>query len=239
MDIDALKSLTCGLVDEAIEDIQSASGTPSMKENRFQTAAYLLRESKDYVNGAWELLAVDRISPAFALSRWVLEAALNLFWAVANTDVTDQRLKELVGEALRNDATLAESLVSIWPELAEPLGAKANKAREMRKELGIDRKLDDIGTRMTSLKASENADGKLDALGPKQYSLYKMCCSAAHASLKVWGSSDNTLLTSDRACFVAAASPYYLVLNAHVLTGTGEPKKMKEWWSVKVRPLLE
>ncbi|MGE5296690.1 MAG: hypothetical protein ACM3VT_17865 [Solirubrobacterales bacterium] len=97
------------------------------------------------------MLAVDKIRPTFVLSRWVLEAALSLFWVVADSDETNQRLRELVGDALRNDASLAESLVAVWPELIASLNAKANKAREMRDELGVDNKLEDLRTRMANL----------------------------------------------------------------------------------------
>ena len=133
---------------------------------------------------------------------------------------------------------LAESQVEMWRDLAQPLKARAKRAREKRKELGVDKKLADLSTRMTSgLKPSADAAGKLNGLGSKQYALYKMCCSAVHCSLKIWESSSNTLLIPERACFMAAASPYYLVMNAHVLTDTGDANELKEWWT-KAEPML-
>ncbi len=117
MNIEALAELTSGLIKGSLIQIRGASqDLSSGHENRFQTALYLLKESGEYVDGAWEMLASGKARAALALSRWVLEAALDLLWAVASRDETDQRLRDLCGEALRQDAILAENLITIWQD---------------------------------------------------------------------------------------------------------------------------
>jgi len=238
MNIDPLAKLTSGLITEALTQIQGASrDLSSGHEQRFQTALYFLAESGEYVDGAWEMLASGKVRAALALSRWVLEAALDLLWVVANRDETDQRLRDLCGQALRQDAVLAESHIKIWPDLADFLNAKAKKARRMMEDIGAE-ELQPLVVRMDHLEASGEADAKLGQLGPQLYTFYRICCAAEHAGLKIWESSDNTILTPERACFVAAVSPFYLVLSAHVLTETGDPAELNNWWSDKVSPLL-
>jgi hypothetical protein len=238
MNIESLAALTSALIRGALMQIQGASrNLSSGHERRFQTVLYFLSESEEYVGGAWVMLASGKVRAALALSRWVLEAALDLLWTVADKDRADQRLRDLCGEALRQDAALAENLVKIWRDLAGPLNEKAKRARQMMEDLGAEG-LQPLATRMDQLEASGEAGAELGALGPQLYALYRICCAAAHAGLKIWESSDNTILTPERACFVAAASPLYLVLSAHVLTDTGDAAELNNWWSDKVRPLL-
>lgn len=86
---------------------------------------------------------------------------------------------------------------------------------------------------------------------PNLYALYRICCAAAHPGLRGWERfkkigqttvsvepSGNTILTSDMATWMAAASVLYLVSFAHCLTQTGNLESLKDWWNAKVSPLL-
>ena len=245
MDIDSLKKLTNTLLDDALAEIRSERPNSSVgKEKRFRTAEYFLLEARDYVDGAWEMLVIGNARASLAISRWTLEAALNLWWVVSNHDETEQRLTDLVGEALRQDANLLEGLAEMRPDQAHALKQSANKARQVRDELGS-LELASLEKRIKDTKPPDKPDW------PNLYVHYRVCCAAAHPGLKVWERfktvgqatvstepSDNTILTSDMATWMAAASALYLVSFACCLAKTGNAEKLKEWWNVKVAPLL-
>lgn len=245
MDIRSLKKLTSRLIHDALAEIRSQRPNSSIAdEKRLRTAEYFLLEARDYVDGAWEMLAVGNARAAIAISRWTLEAAMNLCWAVSDENETEQRLADLAAEALRQDANLLEGLRELWPNQAHAFMEGADKARQVRGELGPV-KLDSLKARMKDVKLPDRPDW------PPFYVLYRICCAAAHPDLKVWERfktvgqatvstepSHNTIMTSDTAAWMAAASALYLVSFACCLAKTGNVQALKEWWAAGVVPLL-
>ena len=83
---------------------------------------------------------------------------------------------------------------------------------------------------------------------PGLYPLYRICCAAAHPSLKVWerfAYSGNSIIGREPvnkyeiSSWMAAASTFYLVMFSYCLTGLGDSQQLKDWWENKVRPLLD
>lgn len=231
-----LKALSRGLLNAAFKEIQSyrEKTSPSNTE-RYVTTEYLLQEAMEYVTGAWEMVKSGKHNASIALSRWVLEASLNLLWIVVERDKIEERHKVLIGEALRNDACLLEGLAKLWPDKSHQFESKANEARRIRESFGVE-KPECLDQRLKEIKLSD-----------KWYPLYRICCAAAHPGLKVWerfGSAGDPTVSKDPinkqsvACWMAAASTLHLVASAYCLTGLGDPKQQKDWWENKVRPLL-
>ena len=192
------------------------------------------------------MLLIGNARASLAISRWTLEAALNLLWVVSDPDKTNQRFTDLVGEALRQDACLREGLAKMWPHRAAALKQSASRARQIRTELGV--------VRTTKLKLDKMMK---EATPPDKpdwsdlYVHYKVCCAAAHPGLKVWErfntvnqtivsikTSGDTVLTSDMAMWMAAAPTVWLVSLACSLSGTGNTEKLEQWWNAEVAPLL-
>ena len=240
-----LKKLTSTLIDNALAEMRSECPSSSAcGEKRFRTAEYFLLEARDYVDGAWDMLLIGNPRASLAISRWTLEAALNLWWVVSDPDKIEQRLTDLVGEALRQDANLREGLAEMWPDRAHALRQSANRARQMSDELGSV-KIASLKERMKDTKPPDKPDW------PNLYVHYKVCCAAAHPGLKVWErfktvgqaavpteTSDDTILTSDMAMWMAAAPAFWLVSFACSLADTGNAEKLKAWWNAEVAPLL-
>jgi len=234
--IDSLQTLSRDLLDGTLAEIRlhrEKSSPPN--EEYFFTAEYLLQEAMEYVIGAWEMIKSGKSNASIALSRWVLEASLNLLWTVAERDQIEERHKVLIGEALRNDACLLEGLAKLWPDKKCQFISKANEARRIRESFGVE-KPECLDQRLKEIKLSD-----------KWYPLYRICCAAAHPGLKVWerfGSAGDPTVSKDPinkqsvACWMAAASTLYLVASAYCLTGLEDPKQQKDWWETKVRPLL-
>ena len=106
----ALSEHTTDLIEKALRELRAGrSNSSSSKEQHFRTATYLLEEGRAYVRGAWSMVASGNAQASLALSRWVLEAAMNLWWVVGDSSRVHERLRELVGEALRNEACLREA----------------------------------------------------------------------------------------------------------------------------------
>jgi len=245
-DIRSLKQLTHSLITDGLQEIRSKRPNSSIgHEKRLRTAEYFLLEARTYVDGAWEMLMAGNACGAIAVSRWMPEAAMNLWWVVSDGNETEQRLTALAGEALRQDANLLEGLAELWPTQADGLKKRADRARQMRDELGRV-KLDSLEVRMRDIKPPERPDW------PPLYAIYRICCAAAHPGVKLWERfttvgqatvstepSDNTILTSRTATWMAAASALYLVSLVHCLAKTGNAEKLKDWWNKKVVPLLE
>jgi hypothetical protein len=236
-DITMLKKITNKHLEDALNNIQSGQKEPSM-EKYFRTAEYILLEAKEFVDGAWKMIECNKCNASLALSRWGLEASMNLLWAVDDKGKTEQRLTDLVGEALRNEANLNEGKANLWPEQASVLESKARKAREMRKDLAVE-ELASLDTRIRNIKEVANI--------PNPYVLYRICCSSAHPSLRVWerfrniGNETVTLKSIDNkriACWMAAASIFYLVSSVYCLTELGNVQNLKDCWSKQVAPLL-
>lgn len=234
--IASLQTLSRDLLDGTLAEIRlhrEKSSPPN--EEYFLTAEYLLQEAMEYVTGAWQMVKSGKSNASIALSRWVLEASLNLLWIVTERDKIEERHKVLIGEALRNDACLLEGLAKLWPDKSHQFESKANEARRIRESFGVERP-ECLDQRLKEIKLSD-----------KLYPLYRICCAAAHPGLKVWErfcGRDGSTISKDPinkqsvACWMATASTLYLVASAYCLTGLGDPKQQKDWWETKVRPLL-
>lgn len=244
--IQRLKKLTGALIQEALAEIRSeCPHSPEYSENRFRTAEYFLLEAPDYVDAAWQMLLIGNARVSLAISRWTLEAALNLLWVVSDPDKTEQRLTELVGEALRQDACLREGVAKMWPHRATVLKQSASRARQVRTELGVV-KTTNLAEMMKEARPPDKPDW------PDLYVHYRVCCAAAHPGLKVWErfntanqtvvsikTSGDTVLTSDMAIWMAATSAFWLASFACSLADTGNAEKLKAWWNAEVAPLLD
>ena len=239
--ISSLKNLSSKLLDDALKEIRShcEKTSPSNKEN-FLTASYLLQEAMEYVDGTWEMIVSNKPNASIALSRWILEASLNLLWTVADKDKIEERLKILIGEALRSDACLLEGLAKLWPDKSHQFENKANEARRIRESFGVE-KPESLDKRLEEIRQPDKAGW------PELYPLYRICCAAAHPDLKVWErfcSGVDSTVSKDPidkqsiACWMAAASIIYLVTFTYCLVELGDSKQLKEWWENRVRPLL-
>mgnify|MGYP001562665162 CR=1 FL=1 len=241
--IASLQTLSRDLLDGALAEIRlhrEESSPPN--EEYFLTAEYLLQEAMEYVTGALEMIKSGKSNASIALSRWVLEASLNLLWTVAERDKIEERHKVLIGEALRNDACLLEGLAELWPDKKCQFISKADEARKIRKNLGVEKS--DRKSLEEKLKEVKQFD---TANWPKLYPLYRICCAAAHPGLKVWerfGVVASSIVPRDpidkqsTAYWMIAASTLYLVTFTYRLTELGDPKQLKDWWENKVGRLL-
>ncbi len=239
--ITSLKTLSIDLLNEALKEITShREKTSALNEEHFLTAKYLLQEAMEYVGGTWEMIISEKPNASIALSRWILEASMNLLWTVADRDKIEERLKVLIGEALRSDACLLEGLAKLWPDKSHQFESKANEARRIRKSFGVE-KPESLDKRLEEIRERHKANW------PELYPLYRICCAAAHPNLKVWErfcSAVNSTVSKDPidkqsiACWMAAASSLYLVTFTYCLTELGDSKQMKDWWEKKVRPLF-
>jgi hypothetical protein len=235
MSIDALKELTESLIWETIKEIGT---TPdNAKEDHYVVARYYLSESQECMEGVWPMLAESRFRAALALSRWVLEAALNLIWAVADDKEVDQRLQDLRGKALYQEAALRDELaeasfgeIEVQKEQAEK--ARSAAARVQGRPLGA------LEDRVKSLQTTDVAPKKLGELGPKLYAYYRICSTAIHAHPRVWEHPQKKIVRPWVVYLIATLSPFYLVGATHVLTGTGDLNRMYEWWT-KAESLLD
>lgn len=233
-----LKKLTSKLLRDALDDIQSGQQDSSI-EMCFRTAEYLLLEANEYVGGAWEMIEHDKCNASIALSRWLLEASMNLLWAVSDEDEKNQRLKELCGEALRQEANLQESLAELFPDQAETYNENAQKAREEREKLAVEKKFKSLLDRINGIE------------NPKTrylYSLYRICCAKSHPSLNVWerfeimnnkATPKNPVNNKQIACWMAASTAYHLILYAYCLTKLGNAQDLRDWWENQASPLLD
>lgn len=212
---ETLKIHSLDLLDNALKEITlHRKKTSPPNEGNFITAEYLLLEAKEYVEGAWDMVSMERYNASIALSRWILEASLNLFWVVADKDEIQEKLKVLAGEALRCDANLREGLAEIWPSYAESSKSNAEEARKVRKSLGIDEPIESLEKRLKDIKQEDNPKW------PGLYPLYRICCASAHPSLNVWeryAYSGNSIVgrepvdKSEISSWMVAASTFYLV----------------------------
>jgi len=233
-----LKELTSQLLNDTLKDIQSGQQNSST-EKYFKTAEYLLLEAKEYVDGAWVLIEHNKCDASIALSRWVLEASMNLLWAVSNESQKDQRIKELCGEALRQEVNLLEGLAILFPDKAGTYKDNAQKARNEQKKLAIKKKLEPLSVRMDSIK------------NPKScyfYPLYRICSAKSHPSLNVWERFEimnnktiqkKPINNKQIACWMAASTTYHLILYAYCLTELGDAQELKNWWENQAGPLLD
>ncbi len=240
----SLETLARDLLDKTLAEIRlhrKESSPPN--ENYFFTAEYFLQEAMEYITGAFELIKSGKANASIALSRWVLEASLNLLWTVVNTDHTDERLKILCGEALRNEANLLEGLAKIWPDKSQLFNDHAGRAREAIRILGAER----LAPLYDRLESINKQPGRMTEYIEALYPLYRVCCASAHPSLRVWeryGCVDGQIVFKDpldkqrRACWMATAPAFYLVLFTYCLTELGDSKQLKDWWENKVGPLL-
>ena len=239
--VNRLRELSITLTSDALEEIRSHRQKADTKnEVHLISGEYLLIEGAEYVEATWQAILSERYNASLALSRWILEAALNLSWAVANKQEKDSKLRILAGEALRCEANLQEGLAILRPKEATTFYKNAEEARTVRESLGVDKPLD-LERRLQDIKQEDNPKW------PDLYPFYRICCGAAHPSLKVWerfahceGTTVSTepISKQDIACWIAAASALYLVTFVYCLAELGDLDQLKAWWADEVSPLL-
>ncbi len=240
--IASLKVLSIDLLDKALEEIKLSQKEASQPKDKYYCIGeYFLREARQYITGSFEMLESGRTNASLALSRWVLEASLNLLWTVADENKVDERLNIIGGEALLNEALLLESLGELWPEKSSLFKKRADNAKRTREGLGVNR-LKHLNKRLKEIREQPELTNC-----PALYPLYKICCAAAHPGLKLWerfGIASNTIVPKDPfdrslgARWMVAASAFYLVVFTYRLTGLGDSKQLKDWWISEVQPLL-
>jgi len=241
--IKSLQKLTDDLLGEALKKIRlGRQNSSEYMDEYFKITEYILYEAKEYVDGAWEMIKSKRCDASLALSRWVLEASMNLWWVAAekNSSERSQRNVDLVGEALRCEANLLDGLAEFWPSNAKAFKNKAKEARKVRNSLSV-RRLGKLEGRMQSIKPPSNPNW------PNLYSLFRVCCAEAHPNLKIWeryqrvGNAIVSIKPYDNkniACWMVAASTLYLVSISYCLTKLGNAQQLNKWWKSKVVPLL-
>ena len=239
--IASLKTLSSDLLDKTLAEIRLHRKESSpLNEDYFFIAEYFLQEAMEYVAGAFKMIESGKSNASIALSRWVLEASLNLHWTVADSDKINERLKILQGEAWRNEACICEGLAKLWPKQSQLFKENATKARKIRKVLRV-KKPESLYKRLESIEEQSETNWS------NLYPLYRICCAAAHPNLNVWERFDLTdgrIVSKDPidkqpiACWMAATSTFYLVIFTCHLTELGDSNQLKEWWEKKIRPLL-
>lgn len=235
MSIDALKELTSRLICDTIREI---STTPDgAVEDHYVVARYYLSESRECMKAVWPMLAERRFRAALALSRWVLEAALNLLWAVADDKEVDQRLRDLRRKALCQEAALQDELADASFGQIEVQKEQARKVRSAADRVQ-GRSLGSLEDRVKNLQATGVAAEKLGELGPRLYTFYRICSTAIHAHPRVWEHPQKKIVRPWVVYRIATSSPFYLVAATPVLTGTGDLNRMYEWWT-KAESLLD
>jgi hypothetical protein len=230
MDIIALRELTCGLVEQAWSEVSSLVDTKTEQEERRSVASYYLFASREYTEGAWQMLSENRRLAALALSRWPLEAALNLLWVLADNKEVDKRVNDLRAKALWQEEALHRGIAEAWPNFATPHREIAEKVANAARGLGA-RSLDSLEKRMEELEGTDVATEKLGELGPMLYVYYRICSVAIHAHPRVWEDPDKRVAKPWVIYRIAASSPLYLVAAAHCLTVTGDIDKLYKWWA--------
>ena len=235
--ITTLRTLTWNLVEETRRQIQSYREQHSLtNEQRFVIPEYLLEEALEYVSGAWDMVLADRPRAAVTLSRWIVEASLNVYWVVSGKrDETDDRLKALCGETLRNEANLYENLTKLWPNQSNLFLERARKARDVRrKDLCVEKTLQSLEQRLRNVKHEQ------------LYPVYRICCAAAHPGLNVWerfgsdaSSGPGSPIDRHTACWMVTQASLHLVAGAYILTELEGGEHLTNWWKDKVGPLLD
>ncbi|MCH8152696.1 MAG: hypothetical protein IH830_10040 [Planctomycetes bacterium] len=230
-----LRHQTRELLHYALEKVRDGrKGAGTSLDTRFQVAEYLVGEAREYLDGAWELLLAGKPSASLTLSRWLLEAALNLLWVVSERAEIDARLASLRGNALRLAALQHEGMAELVPSQASARRALAKKARRLRDEDGAD-----------SLKPlAHRVDEAMESLGddaPRVYALFRLCSAAAHSSLEPPAPDApdaRSQYVEDIAVWMPAATTLYLVAGVYSLVGVGEAEALKRWWADEISPLL-
>ncbi len=238
--VTSLKTLTCDRLKDTLQQIGSHREKHSLTDQmRFYVPEYLLDEAMEYLTGAWDMILTDRPKAAVTLARWIVEASLNLYWVVrGNAGETNARLKDLLGEAKRHEANMYEAFAELWKEDASLFLKMASDARKVRGQgLGVVDRLPNLEIRLKHVQAPDDL-----------YSVYRLCCGAAHPALNVWekfGPNGSTGRGSPidiyTACWMASHSTLHLVITSYMLTKleTIDEKVIRSWWKEDVTPLLD
>ena len=230
----ALRSRTGDLLDRALGDIRDARSDRGSSDAPSQVAEYLLKEAREYLDGAWEMLLGRKPRASLALSRWLLEAALNLLWVVADQREVEARLASLRADALRLAALQHEGMAEVVPSQARARRALAKEARRLVCEENA-ASLKPLAHRVDEAKESFGDET------PSIYPLFRACSAAAHpnlAPLALPTPRVRVQYLEDLAIWMAAAPTLYLVAGASALVGVGDAVSLKRWWTEEVAPLL-
>lgn len=241
-----LRERLAELIGRCLRDVrQNGPQAGREMEHRARSAEFLLVECREYVESACHSLENGLSKASLGASRWILEAALNLLWATAEAEEVDDRIRELVAEALRLEAARLDGLTQLYPSEADSLRERAVEARDQRKALiGQGKRLASLDTRLQSVRTKLGGKEL-----PTPYALYRICCDAAHPGMAVWrrfgiGPGGQTFAKAPPdathiAAWMIAAASFYLVGGAYCLAGLGDAESLKAWWKKEISPLLD
>ena len=245
--LNSLHKKTAGLLARALTEIRQGRVNAALAmEDRFRVAEYLLTEAEEYISASWDLLRAKKPRASLATSRWVVEAALDILWGTAEPNEIEDRLILLAAEALRLEAARLEGLAKLDPNEAKQFKDGATAARQQMWNLVGTAKwrLDPLGKRMDSISARLKAKSV-----PNPYSLYRICCAAAHPGLELSrrfsqaaGGATVTRKPTDHmaiASRILAASTLWLVSAAYCLTEIVDAECLTRWWKDEIAPLLD
>ncbi len=245
--LNSLHKKATELLARALTEIrQGRVNAAQAREDRFRVAEYLLTEAEEYVSTSWDLLRAKKPRASLAISRWVVEAALDILWVTAETNKIEKRLIFLAAEALRLEVARLEGLVEWHPNEAKQFkNAAADARQQMRNLVNITKwRLDPLGSRMDSISARLKAKSM-----PNPYSLYRICCAAAHPGLELSrrfsqaaGGATVTRKPTDHteiAIYISAASTLWLVSATYCLTELSDAEYLTRWWKDEIAPLLD
>jgi len=247
--LNSLRESTAELLNTALDKIRRArANSRGGMQARFRIAEYLLNQARQYTEASWDLLKAEKPEASLAVSRWVLEAALDLLWAIAESTETEDRIKFLASEGLRLEALRLEALPDWDPNQAAEYRESAADARSERDRLGnLHRKYSrSLEVRIISLRKQLEAKSIANP-----YTLYRLCCGASHPAIDLWRmfslGPGGATVTRDAphdveqnalARYISAVAALHLVSGAYCLTNVGDSKDLKAWWEDQVVPLL-
>ena len=237
--INDLKKLSMGLLNEAVNKIQFQRSNSSNKEKYFIISEFLLTEAKEYAEGSFDMIASGKYKASLSLSRWILETSLNLFWVTADKNEIDNRLNAWGAESLRCEVNLREGMAKLWPTLTKICKENAEKAKK-EKEILSNNKLEPLDSRLKNIMI----DDKSKEIYEKLYPLYRICCSSAHPNLKLWEKYNTSGEKIDKSadkfgisCWMVTSSIFYLAIFSYRLTELGDYQELKDYWE-KISKLL-
>jgi hypothetical protein len=229
---DSLHKLTSKLLRKTLYDTRKARDNSLAAMNaRFYTTEFLLTEAQEFSEASWAELKAGRSRVSLAVSRWVLEAAMNLLWASMVPAECDERLKFLTAEALRQEGVLLNGLAAMNAEKAEELkiGQYATEAKKQENELRDQLTSKSKDYPSTIARRIESILPQLEALFcPRLYPLYRICCGAAHPGFDTWRlfqpGPGGSMIKKDRsncyqnACSISAGAACWLAVGVYHLT---------------------
>lgn len=237
MSIDQLEINTIEFLKKSTTDIEKHINDNSSLMRRRLIAYGIICESESYLTSAWRELKAGALRPSIMMTRWLVEAAMDVMWACHDNESINSKLDALTKRSFQEEKKRLRSIQSLYPDSIAHLEQNIAQINDEVNSINVG-PMPNLADRMRLVPQPGNFN---------MYDLYRICCEASHPRIELWNwyKYENDVIlkkkprsTSNFTIWLISASSFYLAIATLNLAQAGEVESARKHWLTKISPFI-